>query len=219
MTECSTEFLFNHLPHKPVCVDFAGGELTSDAGLLLFRQADQSLGLLQGFAECIPEWRTPHLIRHSLLDQVRQRVYQLCAGYEDADDCDTLRGDCGFSLPELLQACERLGVHSVFGIAGNAVLKRKSESLLEQSRLHFLQKGDKARLYDDVYYQTQSWSVPRRVVMKCEWQEKGGNRRFVVTDSLENPQVLYDEVYVQRGEACENRIKDLRRIVCRIMGS
>ena len=107
----------------------------------------------------------------------------------------------------------------MFGIAGNAVLKRKSESLLEQSRLHFLQRGDKARLYDDVYYQTQSWSVPRRVVMKCEWQEKGGNRRFVVTDSLENPQVLYDEVYVQRGEACENRIKDLRRIVCRIMGS
>lgn len=349
-TECSTEFLFDYSPQKQIRVDFAGGDITSDAGMMLLRQADESLTLLKEFARCISDWRTPHLIQHSLEDQIRQRVFQVCAGYEDANDCDTLRsdpalkltcdrlpesgsdlasqptmsrlenhiteaeikrlqkffverfiglhdtppaevildidgwddpthgcqqqtffhgyydqymyypvqvseartglpllvllrpgnshagkgvkarlawllwrlkkawadttitvrGDCGFSLPELLRVCERVGVQYVFGIAGNDVLKRKSEDGLERARLHFLQTQTKARLFDDVYYQAGSWTAPRRVVMKCEWQEQGSNRRFVVTNCFEDAQTLYDDIYVQRGEACENRIKEFQ---------
>jgi len=126
------------------------------------------------------------------------------------DTTITLRGDCGFSLPELLRVCERVGVQYVFGIAGNEVLKRKSEDLLERARLQFLSTQTKARLFDDVYYQAGSWTAPRRVVMKCEWQEKGLNRRFVVTNCFEEAQTLYDDIYVQRGEACENRIKEFK---------
>jgi hypothetical protein len=53
----------------------------------------------------VREWRDPRYVVHDLCDLVRQRVYQIALGYEDADDADTLRGD-----PALKAACERLPI-------------------------------------------------------------------------------------------------------------
>jgi hypothetical protein len=64
----------------------------------------------------------------------------------------TLRADAGFSLPEIVQVCERAGVGYVFGYACNRVLERKIADLLERARLQYLQTQQKARLFDDVYY-------------------------------------------------------------------
>jgi len=350
MTDCTTQLSFDFYTRSRLSVDFRGGDLTSDAGVLLLRQADEGLGLTEGFASCIRDWRNPFFIVHTLTDQVRQRVYQISAGYEDADDCDalrkdpifkiacerlprkdadlasqptmsrlenhvtekdlsrlrrfflekfidsyssppvelildvdgwddpahghqqltfwhgyfgqqmyypvqiseaetgrpvlvhlrpgnshagkgiqgllawlfwrlrkvwpgvriTLRGDCGFSLPELRQVCERFQVEYVLGISTNEVLKRKAADLQERARLEWYRTGQKVRLFDDVYYAAQSWDEPRRVIMKAEHLPKGPNLRFLVTSRLDDPQELYDQVYVQRGEDCENRIKELK---------
>ncbi len=103
-----------------------------------------------------------------------------------------LRGDAGFSLPELIRLCERSGVGYAFGFTSNAVLKRKISYLLDQARLQYLRTGEKARLFDDVYYAAESWPAPRRVIMKAEWLEKGPNPRFVVTNLLTPAKALYD---------------------------
>lgn len=350
MTDCSTQLTFDFYSESELRVDFEGGELTSDAGILLVRQADEKRGLTEGFASCIQEWRESSLITHTVLDQVRQRVYQICAGYEDADDCDdlrsdpgfkvacnrlpesgadlasqptlsrlenhvtekdlsrlrryfvekfiasyaspptelildvdgwddpahgcqqgtfwhgyfgqrvyypaqvseaksgrpvlvqlrpgnshagkglvgqlawlfcrlrkawpgvriTLRGDCGFSLPEVMRMCERLGVNYVLGIAGNDVLKEKAKGLQERARVEGCASGQKVRLFTDVYYAAKSWKEPRRVIIKAEQLLQGPNLRFLVTNRLDDPQELYDAVYVQRGEDCENRIKEFK---------
>jgi hypothetical protein len=68
----------------------------------------------------------------------------------------------------------------------------------------------KARLFDDVYYMSQSWSEPRRVIMKAEVLPLGNNPRFLVTNMADDAQTLYEELYVQRGEDCENRIKEFK---------
>ncbi len=82
----------------------------------------------------------------------------------------TLRADSGFSLPEIVRGCERAQVSYVLGYSGNAVLTRKIQPLLEQSRVvACLSETGKARLFDDVYYAAESWSEPRRIVMKAEW--------------------------------------------------
>jgi len=94
----------------------------------------------------------------------------------------TVRGDCGFSLPELLNLFERLKIDYVVGIAGNDVLKRKVDYLLDRARLHYHRTGNKARLFDDVYYRAGSWKEPRRLIMKAEWLEKGENARFLITN-------------------------------------
>ena len=43
--------------------------------------------------DCIPDYRNPLFISHTIHDMVRQRVGQIICGYEDANDCDSLRHD------------------------------------------------------------------------------------------------------------------------------
>ena len=121
-----------------------------------------------------------------------------------------LRGDAGFSLPEIINLCERSKIKYAFGFSSNAVLKRKISYLLDRARLQYIRTGEKARLFEDVYYAAGSWDEPRRVVMKAEWLEKGANPRFVVTNLLTDAQELYDNFYVQRGASSEHRIKELK---------
>ncbi len=82
----------------PLVVEPAAGQLTSDAGLIPFRQLDQRLGLTEEFARALNDPRDPDLIEHPLLEMVRSRVYGILAGYEDQNDHDTLRTDPLFKL-------------------------------------------------------------------------------------------------------------------------
>ena len=121
-----------------------------------------------------------------------------------------LRADAGFSLPEILQVCERAEVGYAIGFTRNAVTARKMADLLERARLQFVQTQQKARLFDDVYYAAASWDAPRRLVMKAEWLPKGPNPRLVLTNLELPPQAVYDTFYVQRGSDSEHRIKELK---------
>jgi hypothetical protein len=121
-----------------------------------------------------------------------------------------LRTDAGFALPEILQVCERSAVGYAIGFARNAVTERKIAPLLEQARLQWVQTGQKARLFDDVYYAASTWDSPRRLVMKAEWLPKGPNPRFVLTNLELPPQALYDSFYVKRGADSEHRIKEFK---------
>jgi hypothetical protein len=89
---------FPLLPRTSVQVDFTGGALSSDGGLLLLALLDQRLGLTQRVAASLHDPRLPARTRHSLLDLIRQRVYQLAAGYEDANDATFLRHDPALKL-------------------------------------------------------------------------------------------------------------------------
>jgi len=121
-----------------------------------------------------------------------------------------LRADAGFSLPEIIRVCERSKVFYAIGYTCNAVTKRKMADLLERARLQFCKTGEKARLFDDVYYAAKTWAKPRRLVMKAEWLPKGANPRLVLTNMDLSPQELYDQFYVQRGSDSEHRIKELK---------
>lgn len=126
----------------------------------------------------------------------------------------TIRGDSGFALPELMRVCERGRVHYIFGIARNAVLERRIEDLLQEAKRQYEQTGEKVRLFSETLYAAKTWGHRRRVIMKAERLTLGPNTRFVVTNLTEDAQRLYDQVYVQRGEDCENRIKELKRGLC-----
>jgi len=81
------------LPHKPVAVDFAGGDLSSDAGLIPLALADQAMHLTGRLADAVADPRDPQRIEHSLQDLFRERIYLITQGYEDALDANTLRDD------------------------------------------------------------------------------------------------------------------------------
>lgn len=78
---------------KPVLLDFDGGRLSSDAGLLLLQQVDEQIGLTHALASVLSDPRDGRYTKHTLEDLLRQRVYQIAAGYEDANDSNALRTD------------------------------------------------------------------------------------------------------------------------------
>jgi hypothetical protein len=346
----------------PLLLEPAPGQLSSDAGLLPFRQLDQHLGLTAAFAAALHDPRDPDLLEHTPLEMVRSRVYGILAGYEDQDDHDTLRsdpifklvagrsptdqdlasqptlsrfenavtiaslkrlrdvlidqfiasfdapprrltfdldavddpahghqqltfwhgyydqnqylplliscadndqfvvlslrpghvhaalgadddleylvgrlrrawpdvvlvvrGDSAFGIPRMYALCERLRLVYTFGLAANAVLQRQTEGLLTRAVAAYAQERQAARqaeparaaapsrLFEGFWYQAGTWDRPRYVVAKAEANERGTNRRFVVTNRpgaelLPGP--TYDE-YVERGES-ENRNKEIK---------
>lgn len=84
---------------------FSGGDITSDGGVVLVRQVDRRLGLLEAVNRVLPDPRAPRLLEHSQLSLLRQRVYGVCWGYEDLNDHTTLPID-----PALQTAVERTQV-------------------------------------------------------------------------------------------------------------
>ena len=339
---------FNFFSSKSICVEPADEKLSTDAGLLIFRQFDEQRRFTEGFAEQLDDPRDDP--DHSMLEMVRSRVFGIVAGYEDQNDHDALRSDpvfklladrsphandlasqptlsrfensitprsllrledwfiqrfvnsfdeppgeitldvdvfddathgaqqltlfhghyrqyqylvraitcaendlvvlptllygtadpalglcgdlervvqalhemfphvrirlradSGYSKPWLHELCERLDVEFSIGIGMNNVLKRHSEELLQQALEQFEQTGEPQRLFTGFYYQAGTWPRPRWIVVKCEANSQGTNRRAVVSNrpgARVLPQGVYDE-YAERGES-ENRNKELK---------
>src|SRR5713226_3178794 len=74
-------------------LEFHGASVTSDAGLLAFRELDDVLGLTAMAGEVLADTRTGRNGRHSLIAQLRQSVFGRLAGYEDVNDADRLGRD------------------------------------------------------------------------------------------------------------------------------
>ncbi|MEM9940864.1 MAG: IS1380 family transposase [Planctomycetota bacterium] len=99
MTECKSSRLdLKRLKGRRVDVDFEGGTLTSDGGLLLLREADRRLDLLRRAAEMIPDPRSPDYVLHSQEELLTSRVLGIAAGYEDGNDHQQLRHDPAFQV-------------------------------------------------------------------------------------------------------------------------
>src|SRR5499433_507170 len=76
---------------KTVELDFDGGRLSSDAGLILLKDIDDQLGLIRALAAVLADSRDARRIHFTPEDLLKQRVLQIAAGYEDANDANTLR--------------------------------------------------------------------------------------------------------------------------------
>ena len=84
---------FGQLGRRVVEGRFDGGSITSDGGVMLLGATDRKLGLIEAAARCIADPRSPLLIKHDIVDMLRQRVYGLALGWEDLNDHSTVRQD------------------------------------------------------------------------------------------------------------------------------
>jgi hypothetical protein len=341
---------FDFLSSKPIVVESSAARVSSDAGLLPFRQLDERIGLTRRFAEALTDRRDQGRIDHSFLEMVRMRVYGILADYPDQNDHDVLRsdpifkllcnrsisdddlasqptlsrfenaidvrcffrlrdrlidhfiasfdepprhvtldidpfddpthgdqqltffhgyydqyqylpraitcaendvvvdicllygtahpalgadddleyvvgrlreawpgvrihvrGDAGFGVPAMYAACERLDVDYTFGFSMNPRLKKISENTLETAVRRFEATGEPQRQFCAFWYKADSWPAQRWVIVKCEANAQGTNRRAVVTNrpgAFVLPEATYD-AYTDRGES-ENRNKELK---------
>jgi len=86
-------FNLSGLGKKKVEVKFTMEETSNDGGLLLLREVENQVGLIGGMANCIKDERHQSYIEHGIGSMLCQRIMQIAAGYEDGNDCNTLRDD------------------------------------------------------------------------------------------------------------------------------
>ena len=99
MTECNrSNANLKRLSRQSVEVDFNGGTLTSDGGLLMLREVDDRLDLIRRAAEIIPDPRDPKYVVHPQTELLTSRIFGIAAGYEDANDHEHLRHDAAFQV-------------------------------------------------------------------------------------------------------------------------
>ncbi len=86
-------------PHLRVVFDrrlkleFHGSKITSDAGLLAYRELDEVLGLTDLGGAALSDLRRGKNTRHLLTGLLRQSVFGRLAGYEDVNDAERLSRD------------------------------------------------------------------------------------------------------------------------------
>ena len=128
MPNCNSEELaFPSFDRRKIEATFEGGDVSSDGGVMLLREADRRLGLVAALDGVLPDPRAPALIVHRQVDLLRQRIYGLALGYEDLNDHETLRHDLAWQTA--LERTERL--------AGDSTLCRLEQRVDRQAAVAF----------------------------------------------------------------------------------
>lgn len=97
-TSTPEQLRFPSIPGYTIRADFEGGGLSSDFGALIIGGVDRQIGLTERLAASVIDKRNPSYVIHSQHDLLKQRIYQIACGYEDGNDCNTLRHDPVFQL-------------------------------------------------------------------------------------------------------------------------
>ncbi len=101
-SQTAFDFSLDFGTSKPIVVEPSTAQISSDAGLLLFRQLDEQWGVTEQLAAVLDDPRDVHRAKHTYLEMVRMRVYGILADYPDQNDHDVLRSDPVFKV-----ICER----------------------------------------------------------------------------------------------------------------
>ena len=351
MTEYTNQtMLFKEISHKKVHVDFNGGQISSDAGVILLREIADRIGLFKRFSSVLPDRRHPGYVQHDISRLLTQRVFQIACGYEDGNDsnelrkdpifklgcgrlpdsedllasqptmsrfenapsrttlyriaqtfvdvfCDSykkepeavildiddtddpthgsqqlslfnayydpycyqpihifegvsgklitsilrpgkrpsglqaasilkrvhgrirknwrhtnilFRGDSHYCAPKVLEMCESHNMTFVLGLKANKILLEKAATLMTQAQELYELKKQPVKIYGEFRYKAGSWKNTYRVIVKAEYNDKGPNTRFIVTNLLgAYRKFVYEDVYCGRG-SMELMIKELK---------
>ena len=93
-------YLFKGISGKEVHVNFNGGNISSDSGVIMLHEFMDEIGVIKKVAKLLPDDRHQSYIDHTTEQLLSQRVLQIIAGYKDSNDCNALRHD-----PALKTAC------------------------------------------------------------------------------------------------------------------
>ncbi|MDH4209249.1 MAG: IS1380 family transposase [Anaerolineae bacterium] len=93
-TDCIPQVTFEFYDKlKPVVARFDQAQASTDGGVVLLKALDDRLRVTDQLAACLVDRRDPDKIRHTVRDLLRQRIFGLACGYEDANDAARLAND------------------------------------------------------------------------------------------------------------------------------
>ncbi|MHC4537744.1 MAG: IS1380 family transposase [Planctomycetota bacterium] len=108
-------------------LEFHGTKVTSDGGLLAYRELDEALGLTSSVDSELRDIRTGKNTQHGLIALLRQAIYSRLAGYEDTNDAERLALDPAMRYVAGGRAAER-------SAASTSVMSRFETDILTQSK-------------------------------------------------------------------------------------
>ncbi len=174
-THCtSQQLLFQPAGRRKVVADFDAGRVSSDGGLLLLSELEARVGVVNRFARCFTDYRSPAFIEHPVADLLRQRVLALCAGYEDLNDHDTLRDDALFAAAvgkaDITGDKRRRDRDKGHPLAGKSTLNRleltgKAASREERYKKVVARDADIERFFVDEFIDAQGDRPMPRIVL------------------------------------------------------
>ncbi len=166
-TECSAAlFEFARVEGRSVVGGFDGGKITSDAGALLLSASDRAIGLIDRFARCFSDRRSPGLVEHTVATLVGQRVFGIALGYEDVLDHDELRHDPMMAVLAGKLAARRKNCAPV---AGKSTLNRLELSKPEPTAYHKIGHDPQAieTLLVDLFVEAHI-RAPRQIILDLD---------------------------------------------------
>ena len=124
-----------------------------------------------------------------------------------------IRADSGFSCPAFYQLADDFNLRFAIGLATNETLKKKTARAEKAVRHLFVSNNIKHQHFISFTYQAGTWHKPQQCYSKIESTGKGLNVRHIVSNMEEaDARAIYFGFYVKRGEASENRIKEVKNM-------
>jgi hypothetical protein len=152
MTKCNKESIkFQPLKNRIIEAQFSDDAVTSDGGVLLLRESDKNLRLTERLSKIFNDPRDQTLIRHSIQDMLKQRIYSLCLGYEDLNDQNNLRND-----PAIQTAIDKLE-----SLASPSTLCRFENN----SDKNFILQANKLMI--DIFIESFQYP-PKEIILDCD---------------------------------------------------
>jgi len=140
--------------NRAIMIDFQGAKITSDVGFLLMREIDDRFKIIAPMGDCLEDPRSSTHSKHSLVQMIRQRIYQIGAGYEDCNDADFLRKDPALRLAlgkdHQAGAGQSMLCRLENDILGNEAGLQALEAALTRSTDTLLKRKNKKRLIIDL---------------------------------------------------------------------
>lgn len=142
---------------------------------------------------------------------LKRIIIKIRAAYPEMEI--VIRTDSGFSCAPFYELVDHYNLLFTTGQASNAVLKRKV-SRVEKAVKHLYQKqGEKHQHFISFSYKAKSWHKEQQCYSKIESTGLGMNTRHFISNMKEKQaREIYFGFYVKRGEASENRIKEVKNM-------
>lgn len=124
-----------------------------------------------------------------------------------------IRTDSGFSCAPFYKLVDDYDLLFVTGVASNSVLKKKTFRAEKAVKHLYLNEGKKHQHFISFFYKAKSWHKEQQCYSKVESTGKGMNvRHFISNIEEQEAREIYFGFYVKRGDASENRIKEVKNM-------
>src|SRR4030081_3095836 len=116
---------------KKLTIDFDGGNQSSDAGILLLREAERKIGVCWRLAEAMPDRHAQSRVDHKMVELVSARAIAIACGYKDGNDLNRLRHDplMKIAVERCPESSDPLASHSTISRLENAPTKTEAARL------------------------------------------------------------------------------------------